>query len=211
MRFTWHAPRKEETQRRVGTHRALFGPTSAWKNEQRSLMDTSITIWLRRCSRSFALSGCNVRIVVENKNQLIRIMENSANQQSQHNDRAPGDTVSAQDKPKPESSVLGAIGAGIRRGAEDAKAAAQKVAPKVQSAAADTVYWAAYGVSFAAVFQWTLAKGLAPESLKSGCRDGVKAGREAAEKWIARLKQRKEKAPAATSDQTSPSTAAGAA
>jgi len=139
-------------------------------------------------------------------------MDNTTNQHSEHADNPPEETAGAQGKPEPESSVLGALGAGIRRGAEDAKTAAQKAAPKIKSAAADTVYWTAYGVSFAAVFQWTLAKNLVPESLKSGCRDGVRAGREIAEKWIERLKQRKEKTPAAPSDQTGgTSSEAGAA
>ena len=139
-------------------------------------------------------------------------MDNTTNQHSEHADNPPEETAGAQGKPEPESSVLGALGAGMRRGAEDAKNAAQKAAPKVRSAAADTVYWTAYGVSFSAVFQWTLAKDLVPDSLKSGCRDGVNAGREAAEKWIEKLRQRKEKAPAAPSDQTGgTSSEAGAA
>ena len=76
----------------------------------------------------------------------------------------------------------------------------------MKSAAADAVYWTAYGVSFAAVFQWTFAKGLAPESLKSGLRDGVKAAEEAAQKWTDKLRQRKEKATDAAPGQTGPST-----
>ena len=173
------------------------------------LADIWITMFLRRCSGWFSLFGCTLRSVGENNNQLIPIMENPANPQSQHSDNnhATEETPSAQAKPQPDRSVLSAL----RKGAEDARTAAEKAIPKVKSAAADAVYWTTYGVSFAAVFQWTLAKGLAPESLKSGCYDGVKAGREAAEKWIEKLKQRKEKAPAASSDQTGPSTEAGAA
>ena len=78
----------------------------------------------------------------------------------------------------------------------------------MKSAAADAVYWTAYGVSFAAVFQWTLAKGLAPESLRSGFRDGVKAAEEAAQKWLDQLRQCKEKATDASPDQAGPSTEA---
>src|SRR2546425_2374933 len=107
-------------------------------------------------------------------------MDNTGNPQSEHgdSDRVTGETAGTQAKPQPppETSVFGTFRSGIRRGAEDAKAAAEKAIPKVKSAAAGAVSWTAYGVSFAAVFQWTLAKGLAPESLKSGLRDGVKGG-----------------------------------
>ena len=179
------------------------------------LADIWITMFLRRCSGRFSLSGCTVCSVVENNNQLIRIMDNTANPQSKHgdSDQVTGGTASAQARPQPqpETSLLGALGAGIRQGAEDAITAAEKTIPKVKSAAIGAVYWTAYGVTFTAVFQWSLAKGLAPESLKSGCRNGVKAGREAAERWIEKLKQRKEKAPAASSERTGPSTEAGAA
>ena len=138
-------------------------------------------------------------------------MDNTTNHHSEYADNPPEETASSQAKPEPESSVLSALGAAIRRGAEDAKNATQEAAPKIKSAATDTAYWTAYGVSFAAVFQWTLAKNLIPECLKSGCHDGVKAGREAAEKWIEKLKQRKQKTPVASSDQTGPSSEAGAA
>ena len=140
-------------------------------------------------------------------------MDNTSNPQNERSDSVADETTSAQARPQPqpETSLLGALGAGIRQGAEDAITAAEKTIPKVKSAAEGAVYWTAYGVSFAAVFQWTLAKGLAPESLKSGCRDGVKAARQAAENWTENLKQRKERASAASSDQPRPSTEAGAA
>src|SRR5207237_8727710 len=121
-------------------------------------------------------------------------------------DSVADETTSAQARPQPqpETSLLGALGAGIRQGAEDAITAAEKTIPKVKSAAEGAVYWTAYGVSFAAVFQWTLAKGLAPESLKSGVRDGVAGGRKAAEKWINRLRRRKEDAPEAMANPGNP-------
>ena len=139
-------------------------------------------------------------------------MENPANPQNQRsdNDRAADETAGAQAKPppQPERPPFDALRDAIRRGAEDARIEAEKAIPKVKSAAAGAVYWACYGVSFAAVFQWTLAKGLAPESWKSGCRDGVKAGREAAEKWIDQLRQRKERATTASPGPTGSSTEA---
>ena len=139
-------------------------------------------------------------------------MDNTANPQSEHRDgdRVTEETASAQSKPQPqpERPVFDALRDAIRRGAEDARTAAEKAIPKVKSAAAEAVYWTAYGVSFAAIFQWTLAKGLAPESLKSGFRDGVKAAEETARKWTDKLRQRKEKATDPSPDQAGPSTEA---
>ena len=87
-------------------------------------------------------------------------MDNTANPQSEHcnGDRVTGETAKPQSQP--ETKVFGGLGSGIRRGAEDAKTAAEKAIPKVKSAAAEAVYWTAYGVSFAAVFQWTLERAL---------------------------------------------------
>ncbi len=133
-------------------------------------------------------------------------MDNTANPQREHSDgdRVADATAGVQAEPQPqhERRVFEDLRDAIRRGAEDARTAAEKTIPKVKSAAADAVYWTAYGVSFAAVFQWTLAKGLAPESLKSGFRDGVKAAEEAAQRWTDKLRQRKEQTTDATPDQT---------
>src|SRR5947207_9418025 len=137
-------------------------------------------------------------------------MENTANPQSEHSepDRTADETAGAQatPQPQPERPAFDAIRDALRRGAEDARTAAEKAIPKVKSAAADAVYWTAYGASFTVVFHWAMAKGLAPESLKCGLRDGVKGGKEAAEKWLDRLRQRKEKASAASPEPTGPST-----
>src|SRR5213083_778618 len=139
-------------------------------------------------------------------------MDNAANPQREHSDgdQVAGATTGAQAEPQPqhERRVFEDFRDAIRRGAEDARTAAEKTIPKVKSAAADTVYWTAYGVSFAVVFQWTLAKGLTPESLKSGVRDGVKAAEEAALKWTDKLRQRKEKATDAATGQANQSAAA---
>jgi hypothetical protein len=40
----------------------------------------------------------------------------------------------------------------MNAGAQQAKAAAEKAAPKVKEALSDVTYWAGYGASFAAVF-----------------------------------------------------------
>jgi len=139
-------------------------------------------------------------------------MDNTANPQSEHgdSDQVTGAMASAQAKrqPQPERPVFDAIRHAMRKGAEDARTAAEKAIPKVKSTAADAVYWTAYGVSFAVVFQWTFAKGLAPETLKSGFRDGVKAAEEAALKWTDKLRQRKEKATDAASGQADQSAGA---
>ena len=124
-------------------------------------------------------------------------MENPTNPQSEHSngESAAHETTSAQANPQPqlERPAFHSFRDAIRKGAEDARTAAEQAIPKVKSAAAGAAYWTAYGVSFAAVFHWALAAGFTPESLKSGVRDGVQCGREAAEKWIEKLRQRKAK------------------
>jgi hypothetical protein len=134
-------------------------------------------------------------------------MENSANPQSDPSDNshAKEETSTGQAKPQPQWGAFDSLLDAIHKGAEDARTAAEKAVPKVKSAAAGAVYWTAYGVSFATVFQWTLAKGLTPESLRSGFHEGVRCGAKAAEKWIEKLKRGKEQATGATPDPTSPS------
>ena len=137
-------------------------------------------------------------------------MENPANPQSEHNngDRVTGEATGEQAQPQPERRAFESFRDAILKGAEDARAAAEKTIPKMKSAATDAAYWTAYGAAFAAVFQWTLAKGLTPESLKCGFRDGVSGGMQAAEKWIEKLKQRKEKSSEASPEYPGPSTEA---
>jgi hypothetical protein len=134
-------------------------------------------------------------------------MENPSSPQSEHNngDRVTGETAGEKAQPQPERRVFDALRDALCKGAEDARAAAEKTIPKVKSAAADAAYWTAYGAAFAAVFHWTLAKGLTPESLRCGFRDGVNGGMQAAGKWIEKLKQSKEKA---SEEQQGPSTEA---
>ena len=139
-------------------------------------------------------------------------MDNTPNPQSEHGDSNPltEETASAQAQPppQPERPVFDSLRDAIREGAEDARTAAEKAIPKLKAATADAVYWTAYGISFAVVFQWTFAKGLTPESLKSGVRDGFKAAEEAALKWTDKLRQRKEKAADAASGQADQSAGA---
>ena len=86
----------------------------------------------------------------------MRIMEITASPHSEHSDgqRVATEAASAQAQPQPDRSLLGAL----RKGAEDARTAAEKAIPKVKSAAANAVYWTTYEASSAAVFQWELAK-----------------------------------------------------
>ena len=139
-------------------------------------------------------------------------MENPPNPESEQSngDRAADASTIAQAHPQPrlERRVLDALRDALRKGAADARTAAEKAIPKVKSAAAGAGYWTAYGVSFAAVFQWTLAKGLAPESLKSGFRDGVKAAEDAAQRWTDKLRGNIDKASDASPEQSGSSTGA---
>jgi hypothetical protein len=76
----------------------------------------------------------------------------------------------------------------LNAGAREARAAAEKAAPKVKEALSDATYWTGYGASFAAVFSYTLVTELAPEVLKTGARDGAAAGRKAADDFASRHK-----------------------
>jgi hypothetical protein len=84
----------------------------------------------------------------------------------------------------------------VNDGASRARRAADQTAPKIKSVAEGAAYWAAFGISYASVFSWTLAKNLAPESAKAGYRAGCTSGKQAAETAEDRLRRRGE-APAA--------------
>ncbi len=138
-----------------------------------------------------------------------RIMDNTANPQNeQSNDNRPSEEnpgrLATLQQP-PGKTAFESFRSAFRQGAEDARDAAERAIPHIKSAAADATYWMAYGVSFAAVFQWTVIRNLAPESLKSGCRDGVKAGKESADQWIEKLKQTKESPVASPAAEAGPS------
>jgi hypothetical protein len=53
---------------------------------------------------------------------------------------------------------------------------------------ADAAYWTGYGVAFASVFSVVVLQELAPQCLKTGCREGANAGRKAAQEVAAELK-----------------------
>lgn len=87
------------------------------------------------------------------------------------------------------------LSSSIRKGAEDARKVAEDAIPKVKTAAKDAAYWTAYGVSFAAMFEWTLLKHFTPECVKAGCRDGVRSGQQRADAWVNEMRQRQQSSP----------------
>ena len=93
----------------------------------------------------------------------------------------------------------------VNEGAQQARAAAEKAVPKIKAALADATYWTGYGVSFAAVFSYTVASELAPEVLKTGSRDGAAAGKKAAEDFATRCKPQPTQAGAPSSPDAGPS------
>lgn len=101
--------------------------------------------------------------------------------------------------PKAEcrSGVLDSLCSAMHEGANQARSAAEQAAPKVKAAVADAVYWFGFGVSYASVFSTVVLKELAPEVLKTGCREGAEAGRKAGAEFLTDLKQRKTAAPEA--------------
>lgn len=103
-------------------------------------------------------------------------MENSTNDANMENG-----TQSAQ-SPNTSNRALDSVMTAVRTGADDARKAAEEAIPKIKSAAWKATYWTAYSVSFAAAFQWAL--------VRAGGSEGLKAGREAAEGWFERIRQR---------------------
>jgi hypothetical protein len=98
--------------------------------------------------------------------------------------------------PNPQSSsqsgrcafepLCSAAGEGARR----ARAAAERAIPRIRAAAWCATYWLGYGASFATVFSYRVAKELAPEALKAGCRDGTKTAGNVADDLVAKLRAR---------------------
>ena|ERR1043166_5281837 len=132
-------------------------------------------------------------------------MDNSTHHSSESGGPNPtsGEATSAQSQSQASKSLREAL----RKGAEDAQAAAEKAAPIVKAAVAEGTYWTAYGFTFVAAFHWYFAKGITPESVKSGVRDGIQGGRRVAEEWIDKLTKRSQ-ATDATAGSGSPPTGA---
>ena len=93
----------------------------------------------------------------------------------------------------------------FKEGAAHAKAAAEDAAPKVKAALAEATYAIGYGVAYATVFSYTLAKGFVPEPVKAGGRDGAEAGRKAAESFAGQGKAERSQPNPETTDPSTPS------
>jgi len=100
------------------------------------------------------------------------------------------DTANQSSQSSSRHCVFESVRRAAKEGAQEARAAAEKALPKVKAALSDATYWAAYGVSFATVFSYTVVTELAPECLKAGGRDGAQAGRRAAEEFASNRKQK---------------------
>jgi hypothetical protein len=93
------------------------------------------------------------------------------------------------------SPIFDALASAVRKGAEHARKETEEGMPRLKAAAAEAAYWTVYGVVFVGVSQWTLVKAFTPEVVKKGCRDGIKGGREAAEKWVEQMRRPNQPAP----------------
>ena len=120
--------------------------------------------------------------------EQTRAMNNTPNSNSSSADaNQPGESPNPQGARQSGPCVFDRLSSAINDGASQAKAAAEKAIPKVKAALSGASYWLGYGVSFASVFSYTVAKDLAPESLKAGCKDGAQAGRKTASDLSAKL------------------------
>jgi hypothetical protein len=97
---------------------------------------------------------------------------------------------SAESNQPPKALAEGLISA-IRDGTHRAQATAERALPAVKSAAGEAVYWTAFGVTFAAVFSWVLAREITPDSVKTRFQDGLKAGKGSAEDYARRMAARR--------------------
>jgi hypothetical protein len=112
-----------------------------------------------------------------------RAMNNTENpNSSQPSGETQPDGTNRESGSQPNRCAFEPLCSAVNDGAHRARAAAEHAIPKVKAAITGATYWLGYGVSFASVFTYTVAKELAPESLKAGCRDGASAGKNRAHK-----------------------------
>jgi hypothetical protein len=78
-------------------------------------------------------------------------------------------------------TVLEDIAGSVRRGAADARVAAENTIPYVRSAVGTGVYWLCYGLSFGAVYTAELAMQVVPDDspIRRGFEDGARDAHEA--------------------------------
>ncbi len=105
---------------------------------------------------------------------------------------APNPTPQPEAQTPPRRCAFQSLCNAVNDGASRARRAADQTAPKIKSVAEGAAYWAAFGISYASVFSWTLARNLAPESAKAGYRAGCSSGKQAAETAEDRLRRRGE-------------------
>jgi hypothetical protein len=91
---------------------------------------------------------------------------------------------------QPGNCVLEPLCSAFHEGAQQARAAAEKAVPKVKAVLSGVTYWLGYGASFAGVFSYTLARELAPEAFKTGCRAGAHSGQTTAEALATKFRHR---------------------
>jgi len=96
--------------------------------------------------------------------------------------------------------ALNPLCSAINEGAQRARAAAEKAIPKVKAGVLSATYWLGYGASFVTVFSYTLVKGLSPEVLKAGCREGAQAGQKKGEELVSKMKEQPGAPPPSSSD-----------
>jgi hypothetical protein len=94
--------------------------------------------------------------------------------------------------------VFHPVACALRRGKDDAKSAAGEALPKIKSALSKAACHAAYGLSFAAAFQWAFLKNACPDILKTASRDGASNGAGAGERWAGRWNAPNSQAPTET-------------
>jgi hypothetical protein len=110
-------------------------------------------------------------------------MSESTNETGQPNNGPAQEGPSAhQARNRPLDSLLDSL----RRGAQEARRAADRALPRVKTAAAEADYWG--GLAFAASFAAALVAEVTPEAAKRGCREGSQAGKQAARNWTREAK-----------------------
>jgi hypothetical protein len=95
---------------------------------------------------------------------------------------------SGYEQSNPGRGLFESLRSGLNAGAEQARKAAEEAAPKIKTAVSDATYWFGFGVSYAAVFSYVLAKDLAPGGMKAGFSDGAEAAKKKAEEFAENLK-----------------------
>ena len=108
-------------------------------------------------------------------------MNNTTNPSEPNHEPQPGEAPAPDAGTGPGHCAFEPLRSAVNDGASRAQAAAEKAVPRIKAALIDATYWLGYGVSFASVFSYTVARELAPEPLKAGFRDGTRAGRTTAE------------------------------